>query len=299
MLIGAIVTLPVSVGMSEETALPQDDEMGIEVLSISVSKLSRDTFGNANNPFSSFSFSNMQEGEGGTVVLSRLTTRPAASLTLLPEKCRLLSFKDDLDTDLLGSDRGGLGDQVFSRNRAVELLNTNERGVFGLRVRSARVPTRAAKRVNADVLLVFCSNDKAGLEQKADVLLQTNDTVVVGPVRLTFRAQPFSFNYRTNQVAGSSESPYWLASCLPEQGAAVTSVALLSEKSDEPILLIKNIGAEGNAASSSSTIHNDFTRSVGYGFRPPEDRKVTIKVRYYNAASLIEKHCLISTGLSP
>ena len=98
MLIGAILALSVCVGMSEESVLPQDDETGIEVLSISVSKLSRDSFGNANSPFSS---NNMQEGEGGTVVLSRLTTRPGAPLALLPQGCRLLSFKDDLGTDLL------------------------------------------------------------------------------------------------------------------------------------------------------------------------------------------------------
>ena len=88
----------------------------------------------------------------------------------------------------------------------------------------------------------------------------------------------------------------------------MASVALFSEKSDEPILVIKNFGAEGNAASSSSGMYRGspasgksqdaFAGSGGYGFRPPEDRKVTIKVRYYNAASLIEKHCLVSTGLS-
>ena len=82
MLIGAILALPGCVGMSEESALPRDDEPGIEVLSFSVSKLSRDSLGNANSPFSSF---NMQEGEGGTVVLSRLTTRPTALLALYPK----------------------------------------------------------------------------------------------------------------------------------------------------------------------------------------------------------------------
>ena len=305
MLIGPILALPVCVGMSAESALPQDDKMGIEVLSISVSKLSRDSFGNAILPFRSNS---MQEGEGGTVVLSRLTTQPAAPLTLLPENCRLLSFKDDLGTDLLGSDNGGLRDPFFSRNRPLEILTAAEPGVLGVRARSARVPARGAKRVDAEVLLVYCPNDAARLEQKVGVSLQTNEAVVVGPIRLKFTTYS-SFYPRTNQVAGNSESVCWLASCLREKGAAVASVALFSEKSDEPIMVIKRFDAEADAGRSSSGHYNGrpasgksqdtAAGSVAQGFRPPEDRKVTIKVRYYDPASLIEKHCVISTGLSP
>jgi len=42
-----------------------------------------------------------------------------------------------------------------------------------------------------------------------------------------------------------------------------------------------------------------FGNCVWYGFTPPEDGKITIKLRYYDAKSLVEKHCIISTGLSP
>ncbi len=110
-------------------------------------------------------------------------------------------------------------------------------------------------------------------------------------------------------MLGGIQSPYWVASFLPKKDAAVASVAFFSNKSDEPILVAKNVRAEGNASNSKTGIYNksprtaksldNFSNLDGYGFNPPANRKITIKVRYYEVGSLVEKHCVISTGLSP
>src|SRR5262245_17214234 len=64
----------------------------VEILSQTVSKLQRDSFGNTVNPFQSFS---MDEGESGVMILSKITQRNSNPMKLSPEKCRLVSFKDD------------------------------------------------------------------------------------------------------------------------------------------------------------------------------------------------------------
>jgi hypothetical protein len=85
-------------------------------------------------------------------------------------------------------------------------------------------------------------------------------------------------------------------------------VVFFSAISDEPILVAKNLSAEVNAmgastspykrSSSGDSRESSFGRSI-YSFTPPADGKVTIKVRYYDTGTLVEKHCAISTGLSP
>jgi hypothetical protein len=302
--------MPVLAGTSEKPASSPDNQLGIEVLSVSVSKLARDSFGHAVNPFTGM---NSYQGEGGTVVLAKITPRWSSPLKIQAEKCRLLSFKDDVGTDLFTNAAAGLGNAFFSENRPLEIFTAREPGCFGLRTRSARLPAHAANRLTAEVLLVFSRTSEEHAKQRTDVLLQTNEVVTVGPLKVKFTFQrpssyPSSY-YGTNQTAASSQSPYWLASFLPEKDVAIASVAFLSNSSDEPILVAKNVSAEGNASSSNTGIYNrrpdsakppdDFYNLVRHSFRPPENGKITMKVRYFDVESLVEKHCFISTGLSP
>ena len=278
----------------------------MEVLSLSVSKLARDSFGNAVNPFTGFGSG---AGESETVVFAKITPRLSTSLVLQADKCRLLSFKDDAGTDLFTNAPAGMGVGIFSGNRPLEVLPSADLGVIGIKTRSARTPARAATRLTAEVLLVFGLTSEERIAQKADVPLQTQEVVTVGPLKVKFKEPATNSPYRTNQVAAGSLSTYWMASLLPEKGFAIAAVSFFSEKLDEPILSAKNVITEGIASSANTGVFGSnreaggsaagFANAVGYGFRPPEDKKVTIKVRYYDVGSLVEKRCVISTGLSP
>jgi hypothetical protein len=306
MVFGLIAAMPALAGPSETPASSPAEELGVEVLSLSLSKLPRDDFGNVVNPFSGMGFN---QGEAGTVVFARITPRLSSSLVLQTGKCRLLSFKDDVGTDLFTNAPAGMGDGIFSGNRPLEILAGADRGILGIKTRSARLPARAATRLTAEVLLVFGRTSEERVEQKGDVLLQTQEVVTVGPLKVKFKEQAASSYYRTNQAAAGSSSTFWMASFLPEKDVAIASVAFFSEKSDEPILSAKNVNAEGNASSANTGAYSSnrdaggsaggFAKAVGYGFRPPDDRKISIKVRYYDVGSLVEKRCVISTGLSP
>jgi hypothetical protein len=279
----------------------------VEVLRVSVSKLARDSFGYSVGPFSNF---NPRDTEPGTVLLAKFTPHGPTAWDVQPDRCRLVSFTDDIGTDLTTNAAPSTQARFFSRNRPLEELTAREQGQYGgVRVRSYRVPAPTANRLNADVLLVFRPGDAERTEQRADVPLQTNDVVTVGPVQVKFSVRSPSPYAPTNRPGIPAQTRQWTASFLPSSEIAVASVAFFSPKSDEPILVVRNVSPEGTASSSNTGIYgggprsgaegDPFYRQPGYGFTPPEDGKITIKLRYCDAKSLVEKHCLISTGLSP
>ena len=305
-IIGLASAMPVLAQTSATPSSSPAGELGVEVLSLSVSKLARDAFGNAVNPFTGLGSG---AGESGTVVFSKITPRWSPPLKLQGEKCRLLSFKDDAGTVLLTNAAAELGSSVFPGNRPLEILTARDSGIFGLKLRSDRVPARTANRLIAEVLLVFSRSSEERAAQKTAVRLQSNEVVTIGPLKVKFTEQPVSASDRTNQSSAGTPATYWWARFWPEKETAIASVAFFSEKSDEPILVAKNVSGETNATGWSTGLYpmnpdpgssrDGFSNRSGYGFRPPEDKKVSIKVRYYDVGSLVEKRCVISTGLSP
>lgn len=307
--ISAFVTVLALPGWAQ-TSLPSPDlELDVEVLSVSVSKLARDAFGNPANPFTSF---NLCETDPGTLVLAKITPRGLSPWELQPDRCRVVSFTDDVDTDLSTNATPKSEDHFFPRNRPLDLLTARDQGrFFGVRIRSSRVPAPTASRLTADVALVFRTGNEERTEQRTDVLLQTNEVVSFGPLKVKFLESSLARNpfAPTNTLASPKQTRYWLAAFLPQDDVGVASVTFFSAKSDEPILVARNITADGTATSShpgvterrpkSSNEEDPFANCVGHGFTPPEDGKVTIKLRYYDAKSLVEKRCVISTGLCP
>ena len=95
--IAAILTLPVFDGLSATPSSSPDKDLGVEVFSVSVCKFARNEFGHPVNPFTGL---NLYQGEPGTVVLAKVTPRWSPPLLLQAQKCRLLSFKDDLRTEI-------------------------------------------------------------------------------------------------------------------------------------------------------------------------------------------------------
>lgn len=305
LVVAALVTLPGLTAASGAPASAPDKELTVEVLSVSVSKLGRDAFGNAVSEFSGMPFS---QGEGGTVVLAKITPRGTAALKLLEEKCRLLSFEDNTGKVLFTNATTELGNSFFAANRSLEILTARDPGYFGVKVRSARLPAPAANRLRAEVRLVFGLSSEERIEQQTGVVLQTNEVVSVGPVRALFTIEPPVTSRGTNQPATNLNPTLWQVRMRPEKEAAIVSVTFFSKQSDEPILVVKNLTGDGSAASSSvgnydrrpiRGAQDSFSNCMGYLFRPPEDRTVSIKVRYYEVGSLVEKNCVISTGLSP
>lgn len=284
-------------------------EFDVQPLSISVSQLERDSFGNPRNPFGFFG---MNEPDPGTVVLAKITPKGDAKWQIQPEHCRVVSFRDDLGTDLSTNAAPASEDHFFPRNRPLDVLDARENsGCWGLRVRSQRVPAAGATRLIADVALQCRLDSKEQSKDRQDVPIQTNEVVIVGPLQVKFVASAYREfpATRTNKTVAAKPRPFCLAAFLPQKDVAIASVTFFSSKSDEPILSAKNITAEGVASSSNPSVterrpkskpsEDPFANCIGYGFTPPEDGKVTIKVRYYDRKSLVEKHCIITTGLSP
>jgi hypothetical protein len=299
-LLVAVAAIPLLASSPEKPPAAADRDLSVEVLSLSVSRLDRDAFGRAVNPFRM----DFAQGEAGTVVFSKITPPPSLPLRLMEDKCRLISFKDDAATDLLAAPAAGLGNPFFSGNRPLEVLAARDPLSFGLKIRSARAPARNANRLIADVLLVFSPKHEQRAEQKADVALRTDEVVAIGPLKVKFDAGSSAPLGRPTQAAAVPQSSSWQASFLTTD-AYIASVAFFAATSDEPILVVKSVNAESKASTASTTLRSgpgspqDGFSGMRYAFTAPEDGKVTIKVRYYDSASFVEKRCVISTGLSP
>jgi hypothetical protein len=291
-----------------ESPVSHDFEFDVQPLSVSVSRLERDAFGNPRNPFG---FISINELDPGTVVLAKITPRGDARWQIQPEHCRVVSFRDDLGTDLSTNAAPASEDHFFPRNRLLDVLDARDNSrCWGFRVRSQRVPAAGATRLIADVVLLCRLDSKEQSKERQDVLIQANEVVTVGPLQLKFMASTCGElpAARTNKAVIAKSSRYRLAAFLPQNDVAIASVTFFSSKSDDPILSAKNITAEGMAGSSNPSVterrpqakpsSDPFANCIGYGFTPPEDGKVTIKVRYYDRKSLVEKHCIITTGLS-
>ena len=69
-IIGLASAMPVLAETSETPSSSPVGEFGVEVLSLFVSKLARDAFGNAVNPFSGMGFN---QGKAGTLVFAEIT----------------------------------------------------------------------------------------------------------------------------------------------------------------------------------------------------------------------------------
>ena len=282
-----------------------DMDLRVEVLSLTVSKLGRDAIGHGVNPFNDHDFFSER---AGTVVLAKITP-PSPALKLMAKSCRLISFKDNLGTDLFTNASAGTGNNAFGLNRSFEVLSANEPGYFGVWIRSAQLPDRTATNITAEILLAFAPTSGEKSESRSRVVIKANEVATVGPVKIKFFRQHSHSHSQTNQSSGSLERVYWLAGFLPSPGTKIVSVAFLSEKSDDPILFVKDLDDGGNPLSSNNSSQatevkrgeakDDFSVLTGYSFTPPEDGKVTIKVRYFSSSALVEKHCLVSTGLSP
>ena len=282
-----------------------DIDLRVEVLSLTVSKLSPNAFGHGVSPFNDH---DVLSERAGTVVLAKITP-PSPALKLMAKSCRLISFRDNLGTDLFTNSGAGAGDNAFWQNRPLDVLSANEPGYFGVRIRSAQLPARAATNLTAEVLLAFAPTSGEKNESRSSVVIKANEIATVGPVKIKFFRHQAHSHSQTNQLFGSLEPVYWLAGFLPSPGTKIVSVAFLSEKSDDPILFVKDLDDGGNPLSSNNSsqatgvkrgeANDDFSGLPGYSFTPPEDGKVTIKVRYFASSALVEKHCLISTGLSP
>jgi len=314
MFIGVVAALPLFAGASElqpattnqpARATTMEPDMRVEVLSLTLSKLERDDFGNAVTPFNDYGF---WKEQAGTVVLAKITPTGSSSLRLLGDKCQLITFTDDAGTDLFTNAAAKLGDDFFAGNRPLETLTAKDPGCFGVRLRSARLPARAATRVTAEVLLTFAPTSGEKSELKSDVAFKTGQMISVGPVKIKFQPLHSISHHRTNQPVARPEPDHWTASFLADKATTIVSVAFFSEASDQPILLVKDLDARGKAASFNGTYKtgtepgeakDDFSSLVGYGFNPPGDGKVTIKIRHLPTSALVERRCLISTGISP
>lgn len=302
-----LVSLSISARAAENPASADDIQFDVQPLTVSVSRVDRDAFGNPVHPFTAF---NTYEADPGTVVLAKVTPRGKANWKLQPDQCRVASFRDDLDTDLSTNAAPASADHFFPRNRPLEVLTARDNsGAYGLRVRSQRLPGAGATRLIADVVLL-CRLDGYELSKELqNVVIETNQVVVVGPLQVKFFASRMQGPASDTNQPTAQANRYLLAAFLPQDDVAVASVAFFSSKSDEPILVARDLMPGGTAASAnpyaverqpkSKSTSDPFADCVGYGFTPPADGKVAIKVRYFDAKSLVEKHCVISTGLSP
>lgn len=297
-----------------EVPAAADQTIEFEVLSLTVSKGLKSSSGDLRDRFFVFDF---KEAEEGTVLLAQGT--PSGRTVLQENSCKLVSFLDDTGTDLLAPatkkrTTPGFGTKpleflraTFMGRKAKEAPN-----YFGMKVRGPAVPAKGASRVTAKVRLCFLEKGEEQVARLANVALQTNKAIKVGPLTINFRrAQTNAYE----KAMGGLDRP-WRATFQVHSNAYVNSAAFLCEDSDTPILSVGGLrsGQEASAKKPGESASEEVTRvypagmerhfesyyrsgEVTYGFPAPRNNKISITVRYLPSRNFTEKEYEITASL--
>ena len=232
------------------------DELQLEPLSLTVSKLERDNFGKGVVPFNSV----MQRGISGTNVLAKINKPRGFKASLLKEGAKLTSLEDDKGTDLTKLPGGGKLDQFWEENKPLTILTSREStGPIGLRIRGAGTPAAGATKIIAKGTLTFAMTGQLQQEDHEDVVLQDGET-------LKNKAGEFKIS---KGKAGFEDRAAWWIQVRP--GPEATNVQLEVFGKDKEDLLIDTDGGKRGAWQSSNGI-----ASYGFPFKGEKLHKVVI-----------------------
>ena len=130
-------------GLLAETGAGEPPKLVLEPLSLTVSKLDRDTFGKGVNPFQVYS----GDAVSGISLLVKVTPDPSFKARLVKSGAKLLSFRDDKGADLLSPAQGRQLDSFWPANQSLNVVQSPTGDTFGLQLRTPKTPSASATKL--------------------------------------------------------------------------------------------------------------------------------------------------------
>lgn len=158
----------------------------LELLSIQVSKLPRDTFGHGKPPCG-HSFVSSFVAASGTGIYGTFEIEQHGDLVFREDLSSLNQFRDDSGTDLTENPGEDDINDFFDDNKklSIQMFNDQSNGLFTIRGYST--PARGARTLRASARLSFLAFSQETSQTVETPLFGTSDEIEVGP--LTFRVE--------------------------------------------------------------------------------------------------------------
>lgn len=258
---------------------PQD----LQLLSLQVSRLPRDTFGNAKSPVNHFSLSSFLAASG-TGVYGTFTLNDPGTLLYENDLSTLVNFTDNRGTDLTRNPGKEKINDFFEANKplVVRLSGKEPRATFT--VRGYSVPARGAESINATAHLFFVSMKEAKSASARIPAFQAGQQHQIGPVSFTIMKPINKQLVRTGRTVNESFGQGKREWVLPVQPRL------------KPLKNIELLNAEGEVIK---TINGPYFHgaSFQYFLEPLKEKPTMIRVNWFEKWELLRVPLNIETPL--
>ncbi len=254
----------------------------VDLLSLQVTKLPRDQFGNGVKPGTGETVGFWLAKSGTVVDLRVKLDRPVARFD--ETASRLLRFADDKGGDLTRQPVGKKIDPFFEDNKPIRLKLDPKQDAGEVLLLGYGTPTPGATRLLIDADLVFLVGaDERRVERKG-VEPKPGTKVEVGPLRLTFKdPKAGGFPFGTTPGGGNDRDE------MP--------VALAYEGSDKLIKAVELLDPDGKVATTTTGDWFGAKRGGTVSMGSPKMSRVGVRVIYYDKSESITVPLRIDTGV--
>lgn len=222
----------------------------LELLSIQVSKLPRDTFGHGKTSGGK-SFVSSFVVASGTGIYGVFDLDAEGDLKYREELSSLEKFTDDQGKDLTENPSEEKINDFFELNKklSINLTNNQSKAIFA--VRGYSTPTKGAKSLKAKAKIVFLALSQEKSETKQIESFEANQKFEIGPVSLTVhKAGPNSFALpgrvvRTVNPSFGNEKREWALQINPRR-KPVKNIELLDD-ANQVIRTLQGLSFDGKS----------------------------------------------------
>jgi hypothetical protein len=269
-----------------ENQRTQVEPQKLELLSIQVSKLPRDTFGHG-KPSWGDSFVNSFVAASGTGIYGVFELNPEGDLKYQEELSSLEKFTDDRGTDLTKNPGAEEINDFFDSNKklSVKLSSDQTKAVFTLRGYST--PKTGASDVKAAAKVVFLSLSQEKTETATIDRFEARQKIEIGPVSFSIHkagTKPFLLPGRSARTVN------------PSFGNEKREWALQINPRRKPVKNIELLDVDNNIIKTMQGLQFDGKSHRYYLEKLPKQPK-SIRVNWYEKWELITVPLEIETPL--
>jgi hypothetical protein len=254
----------------------------VELISLQVTKLPRDQFGNGVKPGTGETVAFWLAKSGTVVDLRVKLDRPVARFD--EAASRLLRFADDKGGNLTRQPEGKKIDPFFEDNKPIRLKLDPKSDAGEVLLLGYGTPTPGATRLLIDADLVFLVGSGERTAERKGVEPKPGTKVEVGPLRMTFKdPKGGGFPLGTTPGGGNDrdEMPLWLT----------------YEGSDKLLKAVEWLDPDGKVATTTTGDWFGASRGGAVSLGIPKMSRVGIRVVYYEKSEAITVPLRLDTGV--
>lgn len=251
----------------------------IELLSIQVSKLPRDAFGNGKPSWGDSTVSSFVVASG-TGLYGVFELEAEGDLTYREDLSSLEKFTDDRGQDLTAYSGEKEINEFFDSNKRLSVKQSSDQTKTLFTIRGYSTPMAGAESLNAEAEVTFLSLSQEKSATVKTKLFGTSDTIEVGPVAFRVAKNSGQVLFRKGRSRFSGKKDW----------------ALIMDARQKPVKTVEVLDADGNVIWKTTGMAFDGKSYTQYMEQPPGEPDA-VRVTWYEKWELITVPLEIETSL--